>query len=306
MKKTVFVFAFLTLFFFSACSSSVLYENLTQRDQQRILVLLQKNGINATSERVEQRQEISWTIMVEEKDLSKARALLVSYHLPRDESMGLIEEICGKSDLLSSPRIEKCQMILVTRRSLIDMIQKIHGVLMADVIISIPDEPEFPDPDAIAKRPKASVVIEASLKDVKASGETSLDEGKIQQLVASAVDGMDIPDVTVVISYRDEPQVVANNEVNSKEIGPSDTKAPNSASMVTISGIEISESTEGRFKIFMGVLLGLFVIMGMALLFVLFKFFRIKQQLVGPNQEVADSNNSSKALPKSATNPSKG
>lgn len=270
-----------------ACSKTELYHNLTEDEVNEILVILHENGISASKKKEVVQNEVTWTVVLESKDLPKARAILVERNLPRRRQPG-IEDIYKDKGLIATADEQKARFIIGLRGNIINALRKNPDVIDADVVINVPDKEEFGssnDP-TVKKRPSASLVIKIR---PTAEAQATLTEAKLQRVVASAVPDLDPRDVTVITSFvgglpagalpGSAPPVMSSGPVAAAPVA----KAANT---VTVAGVDVSSESSGRLKIYLGVFLGLLALLSIALIVTIIHTHRIRQEAKTPNSTV--------------------
>ena len=196
-SRLVCVVAFLALFACS-CGGIALYQNLSEEDANEILVLLSDNGIKANKKKEIVQNETSYSIEVSEREMSRARTLLVQHNLPHRRELGLTGVYKDKG-LIPTPDEQKARYMLAVKGEIINSLRRIPQVVDADVVLNVPTRDEFAGAEAQHRqRPTASAVVKVK-PDV--TGASPITEAKIQQFVSSAVEGMNPRDVAVVITY---------------------------------------------------------------------------------------------------------
>ena len=148
---------FWLLFFvagFWGCSQMPIYHDLTENDANEILVALQDRGIEAEKIREEKSQEVTWSVQVSNKDGALARKVLVENNLPRKKQLGF-SGICKEKGLIPTPEEEKCRRILALKGEIINSLERIPGVIDADVVLNLPEISEFAAETQPAKKPTA-------------------------------------------------------------------------------------------------------------------------------------------------------
>ncbi len=273
---------FLLLLFLVACQEAILLQDLDQKNANDVLVVLSKNGIQAQKEAVLKQQATSWTIKVSAEDEQKAREILVASNLPRQKELGL-SGICKEAGLIPTPKTEKCREMLALKGEIINSLQSVPGVISADIVINMPDKQDFPDENTPQQRPTASVVLQVGdMPDPE-----SFPESKIQQFVANAVTGMDMRDVVVMVSRLapivplEKKALGIEDEASEPALGEEDNDEAVDANLVSVGGIEMNEESAGKFKLFAGVILFLFVLLSGGLITLLLKMARSRQKTGG-------------------------
>lgn len=286
------ILCFLVLFCV-ACEDMAIVHDLQERDANEILVLLGRSGIQASKEKFEKNQEVTWIVKVKPADEMNARSLLVANRLPRVRHGGL-SGICKDAGLIPTPKTEKCREILGYKGEIINLLENISGVVSADVVLNIPDKQDFPDENNPPPRPTASVTVQF-LPDTDAG---RLTEGKVQQIVANSLPGLDPRDITVIMSMEilaGAPGLTeltknlpvgglsAPNEAqNAQEGGFADSKTQNSEQqeLLSIGGLKMDAASAQKFKIVAVVFLVLFLLLTVSFIAVLLKLAKAKKRTV--------------------------
>ena len=271
MKKLLnirLVFALLGLLTFAACGKEVLYQDLSEQDANEIIVALYKSGIEAQKIKVEGSQETTYTVAVPKGDLRKANTALVENNLPRKRVPGL-REVC-KDETFPTPEGQKCKQLLTRKGEIINSLQKIAGVVEADVILNIPEVREFDSETQPSKRPTASAVIKLK----KDPNGPEITEAQLQRYISNGVPGMDQRDVSVIINYA-EPPLTAPVSPTVATPGVS----AGGAKLATLAGLTLEEHSLQRFKIYAAVMLVFLIGVSMALILNVIRLTKLRQEL---------------------------
>lgn len=284
-------FLVMALILLVSCSKTELYHNLSEDEANEILVVLQESGITASKKQEIVQNEVTWTVGVDQKDLSKARALLVERNLPRRRQPG-IEDIYKDKGLISTPDEQKARFIIGMRGNIINALRQNPDVIDADVVINVPDKDEFGSTDvADKKHPTASLIIKIRPTP---EAQATLTESKLQRVVASAIPDLDPRDVTVIMSYvgglpagtlpgQAPPVVTAGASTSSLAVVPTVSK---SGLTVTVAGVEVSTESSGRLKIYLSVFLGMLALLSIALIVTVIHTHRVRQEARTPSGTV--------------------
>ncbi len=283
MKKLRHIFHvsfFVTLILLTACNQIDIVHDLQERDANEILVILNQHDIHAEKEKSEKNQEVTWIVKVESSDEQLARSVLVANNLPRVR-LGGLKGICQDAGMILTPKTEKCRELLAAKEEIINLIESVACVMSADVVLNIPDKEEFPDENTIILHPTATASVKY-LKDCMA--DTKLNEERVQDIVASAVSGLDPRDVAVVISYLDSGLPAANRNVSADD-KPVE-KCPDAAvatadgqpvALSQVAGLTMDAESAQKFKMITLAFLVLFLLIVAAFVFVLFKMAKIRR-----------------------------
>lgn len=284
MKKHSLLFlCIFSLTLLGGCKFKDLHHGLEEGDTNEILVLLHESGIEAKKE-VEQTagQVSTWKVVVESKNLERARQLLVANHLPRHKELGL-SGVYKDKGLIPTPDEQQARFLLALKGEIINSLKKIPGVVDADVVLNVPTENDFAELDTVKKRPTASVVV-------RTRGEVdislSVTEGKIQRFVSNSIPNMDPNDVTVIVTRMISTEAVSPPVARSGD-GLSPVSAPKQEqpvvpdSWIVLGGIKMDPGSVTRFKMYMISLLFLLLAVSVGLLVNLVRINRLKGQVQG-------------------------
>lgn len=253
----------LCLLFFASCSKMAIYHDLSEVEANEILVALQDRGIDAQKVKEVKSQQVTWSIQVPNKDASAAQKILVENNLPRKRELGF-SGICKEKGLIPTPDEEKCRKILALKGEIINSLEKIPGVIEADVVLNIPEISEFASETQASKRPTASAV----LKVRKSTEGLEITEPKAQRFISNSVENLDPRDVSVVITYMQGPEDVARQSAGS-------------AKLVSIAGLKMDAPSKDTFKVYALSVLILLVGVSVALVFTLLKLTHLRKQAMG-------------------------
>jgi len=294
MKK-ICLLPILLLMFVVSCRHADLHHNLQEIEADEILVVLHQNGIEARKIKEVSGQEVSWKIEVPEANLAKARQILISNNLPRKRELGL-SGVYKEKGLIPTPDEQKARFLLALKGEIINSLQKIPGVVEADVVLNIPTESEFAELDPVKRKPTASVVVKIRNDELIAQ---TLTESKLQRFVANTIPNMDPNDVTVIVSRTETGVPVAASKppvipvpspnaalggatVASEEGGegfveePSQPVASPTTNLVETAGLKIDPGSVGRFKAYIIGLLFLLAVVSLVLLVNIVRLNRVR------------------------------
>lgn len=183
----------------TSCESrKIIVNGLDEKEANEILVFLSSKGIDAikveaTAEKGAGTKVTLWNISVEASRANEAMALLNQVGLPRRRGQSLLN-IFSSGALVPSGLQEKIRYQAGLGEQIANVIRKIDGVLDAEVQISFPEEDPL-NPGALKQKITASVFVRHSgvLDDPNAHLVT-----RIKRLVAGSVPGLDFDNVTVI------------------------------------------------------------------------------------------------------------
>lgn len=192
MLRKLLIFAPL-IFLFSCNTRSTIANNLSERDANEIVVLLYSKGISAIKAEAATTGvgaaagPQKWDVTVPAKQITEAIAILNQAGLPRIKGTNLLD-LFGEQGLVPSELQNKIRYQEGLSMQLANTIRTMDGIIDANVQITFPDEES-------GKTVTASVYVKhRGILD----NPNSLLITKIKRLVASAIPGLAIDDVSVV------------------------------------------------------------------------------------------------------------
>ncbi len=126
--------------FLLSCGQETLHEGLSEKDANKMLVVLGDHGINATKSKVASAQDVSFSVLVSEGDLAKSRQILTDYNLPRTRNIKkMVQELCGDKGLIPSHNWEKCRKVVSIQGQISQHLEgdAVPAVVEAHVIINM-------------------------------------------------------------------------------------------------------------------------------------------------------------------------
>lgn len=274
----------------SGCGEVALHHDLSESDADKILVLLDKNGIGATKEKEIDGQNVSWTVKVPQGDVAAARRLLVENNLPHRRELGL-SGVYQEKGLIPTPDEQKARFLLAMKGEIINALRAIPGVYDVGVVLNVPDDNELKLGEPSEARPSASVVLRIGQKELD---QIQLNEEKVRRFVANAVPEMSPSDVIVIISSDARPAgddlrptlvtppAVSRNgtAVQEHPVSPPPVeKAPRieGENLEEVAGIKVDSASMTRFRVYLVIILCVLILLSVALLFTLYRFGRVRR-----------------------------
>ena len=201
------VVALLTVFL-SACVTHSLRTGLSEQDAQEIVVLLNENGIEASTVKAagEKRGEEKWSVVVHGGDQNLARAwrVLEENGLPREKDKGL-EDVFTSSGMIPTATEEKARLLVGISGEINRTLRSVSGVVDAHVLVVLPESSPLLDKTERVP-PTASVLIKYRGNDLP------LSEEDVKKLVARAVEGLQ-PENVAVVYKKIEPKHTVNRSL---------------------------------------------------------------------------------------------
>lgn len=187
--NTLRFFMILTFFLLSGCKSELI-SNVTERQANEVIALLQENNIDASKLKGEKGV---FSVNVEQAYMNRAIELLNTYNLPSSEKVEIAQQFPVDA-MVSTPLGEKARLISAIEQRLGQSMLLLENVTSAKVHLSYPIEDDSDEPS----NPRtASVLI---------IYENTIDEAeyteKIKRLVKNSMNDINYENISVVLFKR--------------------------------------------------------------------------------------------------------
>lgn len=236
MLKVRFLMLFLLVLLCGCATNTTIVNNVTERDANEIVVFLSSKGIPATRELAPSTGGAGgnavelWNVSVDAQNAVEAMSLLNRNGLPRQQGQDLLS-LFGETGLVPTDMQQRIRYQAGLAQQIANTILKIDGVIDATVQISSP-------PDGSEEPITAAVYVKHQGVLDNPNSQLIL---KIKQLVAGAVAGLRLENVTVI------PDRARLSEVPSgvAYAGP----AMGNESYVSIWGVNVTRDSLVLFRI---------------------------------------------------------
>jgi type III secretion protein J len=176
----------------SACSVDLVHD-LDEQEANEAVLCLERRGISVEKQRTERGGRPRYALSVPRSESLAALAALGAAGIPRQKGQG-VADLLGSSPLLSSSQKERALLERAVAGELSRTLREIDGVIEARVHVVVPErDPLATSLAGESPKPRASVLLRASRRPLAAS------EADIRRLVAGAVPGLAVGDVTLVV-----------------------------------------------------------------------------------------------------------
>jgi type III secretion protein J len=234
--------------------SQPLHHGLTEEQANEILVILQNNGIHAEKTTEEGGETVTFIVTVPQRDSSKAWQIMRENDLPKPAKKGF-GEVFGKTSLIPTAMEERALFLQAICGELAKTIEAINGVVDARVHVVLPESDILKQELQGPTLSKAAVLIKYK---TDRSGNPPFKAEDIRQLVANSVEGLKPSDVSVVSSqvYSDKPP-----------------------DLIYVWPLTISKNSLLPFQILVGLLVVVFLIVGVMLVLSARSSMSLKKEL---------------------------
>lgn len=188
--------ALLAVILLVGCARQELYGQLSERQANEMVALLQASGIDA---RKEPRDAATFAISSPPESFGRAIELLHANGYPRG-SFDTVGQVFKKEGFVSSPVEERARLTYALSQELANTLQTIDGVVVARVHLAVPDK----DPLADKPRPASASVFIKHRPGRDLSGQV----GQMKALVVNGVEGLPYDNVTVALFPAEAGPVV--------------------------------------------------------------------------------------------------
>ncbi len=169
-----------------ACKTD-LYSNLTEREANEIISVLDRQGIRA--DKRPGGRDAGMTVMVSESRFADAVSILNSRGLPRQDFRSLGEVFDGDR-LVTSPTEERARLMYALSQELSQTVAQIDGVISARVHVVLPES------DALSRQVQPSSASVFIRRDAAADLDSFLPQ--IKMLIENSIEGLDYEKISVV------------------------------------------------------------------------------------------------------------
>jgi len=171
----------------AGCGRQELYGQLSERQANEMVALLQSAGIDA---RKEAREAGQFAISSQQEHFGRAIELLHANGYPRG-NFDNVGQVFKKEGFVSTPVEERARLMYALSQELANTLQTIDGVIVARVHLAVPEK----DPLADKPRPaSASVFIK-----YRPGRDLTPQIGQMKALVVNGVEGLPYENVTVAL-----------------------------------------------------------------------------------------------------------
>ncbi|KAF0249921.1 MAG: type III secretion protein SctJ [bacterium] len=216
-KLTIILIILFTVFSNTACNRKHdICTELSENESQRIAVLLQRNGLNASKVKVASEDKTTWSVIIEtpyiigDAAIVAAEAILDENDLPRDK-YDPFKLAFDKGALIPTEAEEQLRKLAAIQESLELTLEKINGIVSTDVNVVLPNPNPLVNQEKQVQ-PSASVLL-------KYNTETPpLDIAEIRNIIAPAVEGLDPARVQVVMKAVPAPNAAKFDDLKNNII----------------------------------------------------------------------------------------
>lgn len=265
---TILLFVF--CFCCTSCQSQTkIVNNISARDANEIVVLLNSRGIQAQKTPAvtsavggATTTEQMWDISVPSNQITEALGILNQAGLPRTKGTTLLD-LFGSQGLVPSDMQDRIRYQEGLSEQLASTIRKMDGILDADVQISFPRDEEEKQPLTASVYIKHQGVLD---------NPNSLIVMKIKRLVASAVPGLTVDNVSVITDRATFADL---------SLSPTNSEGVEEKEYVSIWSIVLTKESAARFRLIFYTFILLLFLVVCTLIWMVWKFFPVIQSRGG-------------------------
>lgn len=270
MKKIIRALSivFLLIFVTGCDKGREVVSNVSEKEANIILVLLESKGIPASKQAAAstgigaEGSTQKYSIMVPEKYSIEAIAYLNQNGFPREKGTTLLE-LFAKQGLMTSDKEETIRYQAGLAQQLTNTIMMIDGVIEANVQISFP-----PEDQGLAgmETQKKEITAAVYVKHQGVIDDPNIHlENKIKRLISGSVTGLDINNVTVVSDRSRFTDITLEQMPESLGGKPGE--------YVSVWNIVMSKSSVSRFRVLFFIITFIAVVLAIILGWISWKFY---------------------------------
>lgn len=222
-----------------ACSAEVA-GGLDEREAREVVAVLARAGVPTEREATGEGKDRRFSVEVPSGEVGRATALLAAEGLPRAPEQGF-HELYAAASMIPTATEEKARFLDALSGEIAGHLERLSGVADASVIVTSPTEDPLSVGTAPAKTPTASVLLRLR------PGAPPPATDDVRRLVAGAVEGLRVEDVTVVMD-------------------PVEDAPPPTPLLAQVGPIRVARSSRGLLVGMLASGLGVIILMGLWIL----------------------------------------
>lgn len=216
------------LFTIGCKNREVVVEGLSQEDANEILVALWDHHIDATKEGHANRKNISYDVKVKKKQAHAALRILVVNQLPKSKRAGLKEVYPpGSAGIIPTKSDEQARLIMALQGEIESLIKALPQIVDAHVVLSMDQSHEL-SKSTSAKSASLTITYRPDPEDEN----LPISEIELQSLVSSAVGGLPIESVRVIMKALKAVKFLSPKEPTSVELLPKNSSLATPSNLV--------------------------------------------------------------------------
>lgn len=188
------------------CAEETIAHLQKERQANRILVLLERSGIEATKIQDAKSRDLRFNIMVAANDGPTALSILEKYNLPETTRDGTAESF-GAGGMIPTAEQERAKRIVGVEGDIVNSLRKVPRVVSVEAAVSIPEDDPLRPETVERPRPKASVIV-VYIRD--GSGAPPVSAEEVQRHVQAKLPEMKSSEVNVLLLPSDEGMAQAS------------------------------------------------------------------------------------------------
>jgi len=142
----------------TACAQEIVAHLQEERDANRMLVLLGRDGVEAEKMRDEKSRELRFNVLVAKADKQSALTVLERYNLPDQKKDGT-SEMFKEGGMIPTATQERAKREVGVKGDIENGLMKLDRVIEVGALVSIPEDDPLRDVNEARPKPKASVLV---------------------------------------------------------------------------------------------------------------------------------------------------
>jgi type III secretion system YscJ/HrcJ family lipoprotein len=142
----------------AACAQETVAHKQTEKNANKIVLLLEKSGIDTSKIKDEESRELAFNVMVPADSKTQALSILSEYNLPEEpkaDSAMMVED----SGMIPTAEQERTKREVGIQGDLTNALRTIPGIIDAQVSVTLPPDNPLRDINEEPPRPKAAAML---------------------------------------------------------------------------------------------------------------------------------------------------
>ena len=177
------------------CAQEVIAHQQTERDANKMVKILQDQGIAASKLKDEESRDLRFNIHVPADQQHNALAILEDHNLPEVQKKDSAA-VSGEGGLIPTSEQELTKKIVGIEGDLTNALRALPRVVDVKVTVTVPREDPLRDPNKAKPRPKASVIL---VYQPDATDIPPISTEDVQRFVQAKFEGIRAEEVSVLL-----------------------------------------------------------------------------------------------------------
>lgn len=179
----------------AACAQETVAHQQVEREANRIIVVLQENGITAEKVKDEASRDLRFNVVVPQAERSQALNVLEQNNLPETPRKDT-EDMFSAGGMIPTSQQERAKQIVGIEGDIVNALRKVPRVIEVQAAVSVPEPDPLRDVTEARPKPKASVLV---VYQPDASKLPPISAEEVQKFVQAKLPEITSKDVNVLL-----------------------------------------------------------------------------------------------------------